>query len=119
MQKAGMPDRRTSLLSTCLCCVLLTGCFSMERFRHEKYSCDQNRAGLIEVVFNSQKEGSMAQLAWLSGSQTLPLREVSDQFFILQEGGLRMQIDRQTGEIIMTEGTRFFRLACARSVFTM
>lgn len=97
----------------------LSACDEMTRFRHEKYSCDQNRAGLTEIVFNSQKEGSMAQLAWLSGSQTLPLIETSDQFFILQEGGLRMQIDRLTGEIILTEGTRFFRLSCTRSVFTM
>ncbi len=115
------PGRAATLLPAALSLglLVLSACDEMTRFRHEKYSCDQNRAGLTEIVFNSQKEGSMAQLAWLSGSQTLRLIETSDQFFILQEGGLRMQIDRQTGEIILTEGTRFFRLSCTRSVFTM
>ena len=103
----------------CLGLLVLSACDEMTRFRHEKYSCDANPAGLIEVVFNSQKVGSEAQLEQLSGSRTLPLIEASDQFFVLQDGTLRMQIDRQTGEIILTEGTRFFRLACTRSVFTM
>ena len=113
--------RSATLLSAGLCfgLLILSACDDMTRFRHEKYSCDANQAGLIEVVFNSQKEGSLAQLERISGSQTLPLIEASDQFFILQEGGLRMQIDRQTGEIILTEASRFYRLACTRSVFTM
>ena len=115
------PRRAAILLSAGLSLGLLalSACDEMTRFRHEKYSCDANPAGLIEVVLNSQKTGSMAQLVRLDGEQSLPLTEASDQLFVLEDDGLRMQIDRQTGEIILTQGTRFYRLICTRSVFTM
>ena len=42
--------------------VMLSGCINLERFRHEKYSCTNNRAGVDEVIIRRAKKGAEVKI---------------------------------------------------------
>lgn len=112
-------DKPWLLTALALCGLGLAGCDEMTRFRHEKFACGPNPAGLVEIVLNSQKKGSEARIEFLDRQTEARLAEVSDRLFVLETASDRFQLDRQTGEIILTTGTRFLQLSCTRTVFTM
>ena len=48
--------------------VILSGCINLERFRHEKYSCTNNRAGVDEVIIRRAKKGAeVKNIFWRHG----------------------------------------------------
>ena len=44
--------------------VILSGCINLERFRHEKYSCTNNRAGVDEVIIRRAKRRRGQNIFW-------------------------------------------------------
>lgn len=119
MQQAGMLYRRTSVFSACLCCVLLTGCFSMERFRHEKYSCAPNRLNIAEVIIRDAKQGAEARILSTSSEDKGVITAISKQQAIITHGERILNLDRKSGHITVRVKNRYQRLKCEVSLFTL
>ena len=101
------------LLTTYLCSCL------PERFRHEKYDCSASLAGINTIILNKAKPGDHAKIT-VAGSEIMAnITQITDQTAWVTYKNIQMKINRKTGVIIVVEGTRYQKIICKQTIFTM
>ena len=97
----------------------LAACDDLTRFEQERYECSLNSQGLAEVDMRSTSAGDQVTVTFSDETITAVIMESSDSKFTLAKDNLIMRIDRESGTIRMTRGTRYINIACTRTVFRM
>lgn len=97
----------------------LAACDDLLRFEQERYECSLNMQGLVEVDMRSTSTGDKVTVTFSDKTVAAVILESSDSAFTLAKDNLIMRIDRETGTIRMTRGTRYINIACTRTVFRM
>ena len=101
------------LLATYLCSCL------PERFRHEKYDCSASPNGINTIILNKAKPGDYAKIT-VAGSEVMAnITQINDQTAWVAYKNVQMEINRKTGAIIVVEGTRYQKIICKQTIFTM
>tara|TARA_B100001093_G_scaffold518415_1_gene603149 strand:- start:2626 stop:3009 length:384 start_codon:yes stop_codon:yes gene_type:complete len=97
----------------------VSACDDLTRFEQERYECNFNMQGLVEVDMRSTKTGDEVTVTFINETVAPVIVESSENHFTLVRDDLIMRIDRATGTIRMTRGTRYVNIACTRTVFRM
>lgn len=100
-------------------CFLLSGCFSMERFRHEKYSCVSNRLDIREVIIRNAKQGAEVRIISSQAEEKGTISAISKEQAVVVHGKRNLNVDRKTGNITVLVKNRYHRLNCEVSLFTL
>ena len=109
---------QNSLLLAAMGC-LFTGCDDLTRFNQERYECGYNPDGLVEIDLREFKEGSQATVTFTDEAVSMPILESNDNQFTLGGPGLIVRIDRGSGTIRLTRGSRYRNVKCTKSKFRM
>ena len=97
----------------------LAACDDLTRFEQERYECNLNRQGLLEVDMRSTRTGDEVTVTFSDETVAAVIMESNDSTFTLVKDNLIMRIDRDSGTIRMARGTRYVNIACTRTVFRM
>ena len=100
-------------------CCIVVGCDDLTRFKQERYACGYNPDGLVEIDFREFKKGEQTTVIFTDETVTMPIIESSDSRFTLAGPGLIIRIDRASGTIRLTRGTRYRNVKCTKSNFRM
>ena len=98
---------------------LFAGCDDLTRFNQERYECGYNPDGLVEIDLREFKEGSLATVTFTDEAVTMPIVESNEDRFTLTGPGLIVRIDRGSGTIRLTHGSRYRNVKCTKSKFRM
>ena len=109
---------QSSLLLVALGC-LFAGCNELTRFTQERYECGYNLDGLFEIDLREFKEGSQATVKFNDETVIMPIVESNDDRFTLTSPGLIVRIDRDSGTVRLTRGSRYRNVKCKKSKFRM
>ena len=109
---------QNSLLLAAMGC-LFTGCDDLTRFNQERYECGYNPDGLVEIDLREFKEGSQATVTFTDEAVSMPILDSNDNQFTLSGPGLIVRIDRGSGTIRLTRGSRYRNVKCTKSKFRM
>ena len=109
---------QNSLLLAAMGC-LFTGCDDLTRFNQERYECGYNPDGLVEIDLREFKEGSQATVTFTDEAVSMPILDSNDNQFTLSGPGLIVRIDRGSGTIRLTRGSRYHNVKCTKSKFRM
>ena len=99
--------------------LLLSACEEINRFKQEKYDCDWNPAGILEIELRSVKVDAKANLVTFDGNQTGKLVFSDDRELIIEAPNLIIRIDREKALIKATRGSRYHEMRCRKSEFKM
>ena len=99
--------------------VLISGCDDLTRFKQERYECTSNRHGLVEIDFRSMEVGDEIGVGFADGTKTMLITESTDRNFTLTKDSLILRIDRKSGTVRLTRGSRYLNINCAKSEFRM
>ena len=117
-----MPDIRSSL-NKCVLVIaagcFLAGCDDLTRFKQERYECGYNPEGLVEIDFREFKKGGETAVVFNDETLTMSIIESSDKRFTLTSPGLIVRVDRGSGTIRLTRGSRYRNVKCTKSKFRM
>jgi len=105
----------TAALVTTSC--LLAGCYDLTRFKQERYECQFNQQGLVEIDFRDFKVGAITTVIFRDETVTMPIIKASDESFTLAADGLIIRVDRSSGTVRVTRGTRYRNVKCVKSKF--
>ena len=113
-----------SRLSPARLAILLTvlvtaACDDFTRFKQERYECNQNQHGLIELDFRSMKVGDEVAASFTTGTVMAVITESTKRNFTLTKGDMILRIDRGTGTVRVTKGSRYLNISCEKSEFRM
>lgn len=98
---------------------LLAGCDDLTRFQQERYECASNPDGLVEIDFRDFDKGAETTVIFNDETVIMPIIESSDTRFTLAAPGLIVRVDRGSGTIRVTRGTRYRNVKCTKSNFRM
>ena len=101
------------LLGVCLCSCL------PERFRHEKYDCSGSLQTISTIIINKAKPGNYAKIVSPTGETGANITQIDEQTAWLTYKNVQMKINRKTGKITMVQGTKYIKVGCKKTVFTM
>ena len=99
--------------------LLLSACDEINRFKQEKYDCDWNPAGILEIELRSVKVDAKANLVTFDGNQTGKLVFSDDRELIIEAPSLIIRIDREKALIKATRGSRYHEMRCRKTEFKM
>ena len=99
--------------------LLLSACDEFNRFKQEKYECDWNPAGILEIDLRSLKVDANANVVTFDGNQTGKLVFSDDRELIIEAPRLIIRIDREKALIKATRGTRYHEMRCKKIKFKM
>ena len=119
MRKADTPSGRRLVVAMLAAPLLLGGCWDLTRFKQERYECDYNPQGLVELMFRESNLGNEAEVTFTDETLSLPIIESTDSAFTLAKDGLIIRINGDTGTIRMTRGSRYRNVKCTKSEFRM
>jgi hypothetical protein len=91
----------------------------VERFRHEKYVCKSVSFDLDSIIVNNTNIGGEVKIIGYSNDITAIIKAISDDHIEIEASRMRLELDRNDGSVRIIRGTRYTRLACKRSIFTM
>ena len=97
---------------------LFNGC-NLERFRHEKYSCNNSRFNIYDIIVRHAKQGGTAQITSSSGERKATITSIDSNFMMIDGSGITLQIDRKTGRVTMQKRNKYYSMQCKLSVFTL
>jgi len=103
----------------CMIAVLVSGCINLERFRHEKYSCSHNRAGLDEIIVRRAKKGADVNIVAGGKEISGQITAITDEAASISYENINLTLNRKTGAITLADKNRYYRLNCTVSVFTL
>lgn len=101
------------LLTICLCSCL------PERFRHEKYDCSESLQTINTIIINKAKPGNYAKIINPTRETEANITQIDEQTAWLTYKNMQMKINRKTGEMTMLLGTKYRKVNCKKTVFTM
>ena len=96
----------------------LSGC-QLERFRHEKYSCQNSNLDISEIVIRNAKKGSEVKIFGYDAERTGIIENISSQIAIIQTEDGSLKLNRKTGALSVQRKNRYTRISCELSVFTL
>ena len=99
--------------------VILSGCINLERFRHEKYSCTNNRAGVDEVIIRRAKKGAEVKIFSGGTEKAGQITSITDDTATISYAQVGLTVNRKSGAITVANKNRYYRLNCTVSVFTL
>ncbi|MGB1469609.1 MAG: hypothetical protein ACPG8E_06890 [Candidatus Puniceispirillaceae bacterium] len=97
---------------------LLGGC-NLERFRHEKYSCNNQRLDIYDIIVRHAKKGSTAKIIGSIGEYDATITSVNSKSMMIEGGGISLQIDRRSGRTTAQKRNKYYSMECKVSVFTL
>ena len=97
---------------------LLSSC-NLERFRHEKYSCNSQRLDIYDIIVRHAKKGSPAKIIGSRGDQEAIITSVNSNLMVIEGATIRLQIDRRTGRVKAQKKNKYYSMECKLSVFTL
>ena len=74
----------------------LAACDDLTRFEQERYECNLNRQGLLEVDMRSTRTGDEVTVTFSDETVAAVIMESNDSTFTLVKDNLIMRIDRET-----------------------
>ena len=98
---------------------LVSGCDDLTRFKQERYECSGNRHGLVEIDFRSMDIGDEIGVGFADGTKNTLITESTDRNFTLTADELVLRIDRTSGTVRLTRGSRYLNISCTKSEFRM
>ncbi len=110
--------RLSKLFLIFVCSFVLTAC-PTERFRHEKYKCDNSSFGITEIIVNDTGVGDMAKIVSHGREQEVKILSSSKSSITTKMNDTTIEVERDTGTVRVKRGNRYAVLACSKSVFTM
>ena len=114
------PDRRHLVLPALFAVSIpVSACDDLTRFKQERYECNSNRHGLVEIDFRSMEVGDEIGVGFADGTKTMRITESNDRNFTLTRDDLILRIDRKSGTVRLTRGSRYLNISCAKSEFRM
>ena len=119
MKTPEMSSYLKSSLSLIAAGCLFAACDDLTRFNQERYECGYNPDGLVEIDLREFKEGSKATVTFTDEAVTMPIVESNDDRFTLTGPGLIVRIERGSGTIRLTRGSRYRNVKCTKSKFRM
>ena len=114
-------DRRHKILSGLLGAVILTSVSAcqLERFRHEKYNCQNSQLNIAEIIIRSAKKGKEVKIFGYDGERTGIIEEISSQIALIRTSDGTLKLNRKTGALSVQLQNRYSRTNCKVSVFTL
>ena len=109
----GLKAASLLLFAICLCSCL------PERFRHEKYDCSGSLQTINTIIINKAKPGNYAKIVSSTSETKANITQIDEQTAWLTYKNMQMKINRKTGTMTMVEGTRYIKVGCKKTVFTM
>ena len=109
----GVKTATHLLFAICLCSCL------PERFRHEQYDCSASLNNISTITLNKAKTGDYAKIVTPFNEAKANITQIDQQTAWLIYKRIQIKINRKTGKITMIEGTRYRKVACKKTVFTM
>lgn len=114
-------QKRSHLLLGVIAGIILTslsGC-QLERFRHEKYSCQNSNLDIAEIVIRNAKKGKEVKIFGYNGERTGVIESISSQLAIIRTDDGTLKLNRKTGALSIQRHNRYTRTSCKLSVFTL
>ncbi|MDA7560685.1 hypothetical protein N8860_02910 [Alphaproteobacteria bacterium] len=90
-----------------------------ERFRHEKYVCKSVSFDLESIIVNDTDIGGEVKIIGYHNDRIAIIKAISEDHIEIEASRMMLELDRNDGSVKISRGTRFARLACERSIFTM
>ena len=90
-----------------------------ERFRHEKYVCKSVSFDLESIIVNDTDIGGEVKIIGYGNDRTAIIKAIDDDHIEIEANRMRLKLDRNDGTVEIIRGSRYARLACKRSIFTM
>lgn len=90
-----------------------------ERFRHEKYACKSVSFDLESIIVNDTDIRGKVKIIGYRNDRTAIIKAISDNHIEIEDSRMKLELNRNNGSVRISRGTRFARLACKRSIFTM
>ena len=109
----GIKATTILLFAICLCSCL------PERFRHEKYDCSGSLQTINTIIINKAKTGNNAKIVSPTSETKANITQIDEQTAWLTYKKMQMKINRKTGTMTMIQGTRYIKVGCKKTVFTM
>ena len=97
----------------------LLGSCNLERFRHEKYSCNNQRLDIYDIIVRHAKKGSTAKIIGSTGEYDATITSVNSKSMMIEGGGISLQIDRRSGRTTAQKRNKYYSMECKVSVFTL
>ena len=119
--RQNWPDEFSYLLLGVMAGIILTslsGC-QLERFRHEKYSCQNSNLDIAEIVIRNAKKGKEVKIFGYDGERTGIIENISSQLAIIRTEDGTLKLNRKTGALSIQRRNRYTRTSCKLSVFTL
>ena len=90
-----------------------------ERFRHEKYVCKSVSFDLESIIVNDTDIGGEVKIIGYGNDRVAIIKAINDDHIEIEANRMRLKLDRNDGTVEIIRGSRYARLACKRSIFTM
>ena len=90
-----------------------------ERFRHEKYVCKSVSFDLESIIVNDTDIGGEVKIIGYGNERTAIIKAINDDHIEIEASRMRLKLDRNDGTVEIIRGSRYARLGCKRSIFTM
>ena len=90
-----------------------------ERFRHEKYVCKSVSFDLDSIIVNDTDIGDEVKIIGYGNDRTAIIKAINDDHIEIEASRMRLKLDRNDGNVEVIRDSRYARLACKRSIFTM
>ena len=97
---------------------LLGGC-NLERFRHEKYTCNNQRLDIYDIIVRHAKKGGTAKIIGSIGEYDATITSVNSKSMMIEGGGISLKIDRRSGRTTAQKKNKYYSMECKVSVFTL
>ena len=97
---------------------LFSGC-NLERFRHEKYSCNNQRLDIYDIIVRHAKKGSTAKIISSIGEYDGTITSVNNKSMMIEGEEISLQIDRRSGRTTAQKKNKYYSMECKVSVFTL
>ena len=118
---SAVSDLRHKILPGLLGVIILTSLSAcqLERFRHEKYSCQNSQLNIAEIIIRSAKKGKEVKIFGYDGERTGIIEEISSQIALIRTNDGTLKLNRKTGALTVQVQNRYSRTSCKVSVFTL
>ena len=98
--------------------ISLSGCI-LERFRHEKYTCQNSNLNIAEIIIRNAKKGKQVKIVGYDGDRAGIIEEISSQLAVIRTPEGTLKLDRKSGSLSVQVHNRYTRTNCKLSVFTL
>lgn len=114
-------SKRSYLLASLVASIILTSLSScqLERFRHEKYSCQNSNLDIADIVIRNAKKGKEVKIFGYDGERAGIIENISSELAIIRTENGTLKLNRKTGTLSIQRRNRYTRISCKLSVFTL